>query len=530
MKLQYRKKRFFVLILAIITTLLIAGCTSKESGNDASKEGSNENSNEPAKFSIAIRTLALPHIENSPDINKDDLVLKLEEFTNTDIDIRLLDHNEYKTKMDLMFASGDIPDVVQGMGKYTNSGQSMEQAVEAGVFLPLDDLIDKHAPNLKKFIPEEVWESQRYHKDGKIYAIPQLLGNPSRRATFIRKDLLDKAGLEVPKTVEETLNVLRKFKEMGVEQPYVARKNLSYSDTFMGAFDVQPLMELDEKGNPVPKYLDSENMKKAIQTYKTMYDEGLIHKEFLTQESSQYKDIIQSGKGGMFSANANVLNSWNKLLKENVPDGELAIIPSPVGAEGTNGGYVIYDPAFRNFLINKDAKNPEKIIEFFDWMVTEEATEFFTFGIEGKDYSKENGEIKYNFAEAPDEINREAFRTGWLWMTGDAAYTEGLLQLTPEGQDLLNVYENVLANEGNGGIYFEPPLTTFTSKPEMEDKNADGHSDFLKEHIVKMITGAEPIEDWDKVLEAWRKNGGDQYLEDAKEQYEKGDYYETTRK
>ena len=43
----------------------------------------------------------------------------------------------------------------------------------------------------------------------------------------------------------------------------------------------------------------------------------------------------------------------------------------------------------------------------------------------------------------------------------------------------------------------------------MEDKNADGHSDYLHGHIVKMITGAEPVSDWDKVLEEWKKLGGD---------------------
>ncbi|MDR7078464.1 putative aldouronate transport system substrate-binding protein [Neobacillus niacini] len=530
MKQRKRKNMFLAFILAIITAVVIAGCSSSEAGKEEKKEvDKKEVTDEKVAFSMAIRTLAIPHVENSPNINEDPYVKKIEEFTNTDIDIQLLPHNDYKTKMDLMFASGDIPDVVQGMGKFTNSGQSLVQAVEAGVFLPLDELIDEYGPNLKKFIPKEVWETQRF-TDGKIYAIPQILSNPSRRATFVRKDLLEKAGLEVPKTVEETLEVLRAFKEMGVEQPFVARKGLSYSDTFFGAYDVQPLMELNKDGDPVPKYLDSANMKKAIQTYKTMYDEGLIHKEFLTQESNQYKDIIQSGKGGMFSANANVLNSWNKVLQASVPDAELAIIPSPVGTEGTNGGYVIYDPAFRNYFINAETKNPERIIQFLDWMVTEEATEFFTFGIEGEDYTKENGKINYKQAEAPDEVNKEAFRTGWLWLTGDAAYTEGLLETTPEGQQLLDTYENVLAKEGNGGITFEPPLTTFTGKPDMEDKNADGHSEYLHGHIVKMITGAEAVSDWDKVLEEWKKLGGDQYLKDAKAQYKEGKYYETTRK
>ncbi|WP_234987279.1 extracellular solute-binding protein [Bacillus sinesaloumensis] len=523
MKLKKRRNMLLTSILA--ATLFITGCSSGETSNSENKEnkGNNE-SQEKTEISISLRTLALPYIENSPNINEDELVKKLEELTNTDLDIRLMDHNDYRTKMDLMFASGNIPDVVQGMNNYYSSGQSLEQAVEAGVFMPLDELIEEHGPNLKKFIPEEVWETHRY-KDGKIYAIPQILSNPARRATFIRKDLLDKAGLEIPKTAEETLEVLRAFKEMGVEQPYVARKGLSYSDTFFGSFDVQPVFELNESGDPVPKYLDVENMTKALDFYKTMYDEGLIDREFLTQESSQYKDIIQSGKGGMWSANANVLNSWEQILQKSVPDADIAIIPSPVGPDG-KGGYVLYSNTLRTFLINSEAKNPEKIIQFFDWMVSEEAEEFFTYGIEGTDYTKEAGKINYNDPESQDGVNREAFRTGWLWLIGDATYTKGLLELTPEGKELLSIYDDILMKEGRGRIVFEPPLQTLTNQPALQDNNIDGPNDFMMEHIAKMITGAEPISNWEKVLEEWKSKGGEKLLEDAKAQYEQGLYQE----
>jgi putative aldouronate transport system substrate-binding protein len=520
MKLKKRKNLFKTFLLALLSVVLITACSSKE--ETTSKESGKDSEDAKTEFSISLRTLALAHVDNHPNINEDETVKKLEELTNTDLDIRLLPHNDYKVKMDLMFASGDIPDVVQGMGNYTSSGQSLEQAVEAGVFMPLDELIEKHGPNLKKYIPEEVWETQRF-KDGKIYAIPQIMSNPSRRGTFIRKDLLDKAGLEIPKTVEETLEVLRAFKEMGVEQPYVARKGLSYSDTFFGAYDVQPLFELNKSGDPVPQYLDVENMTKAIQYYKTMYDEGLIHKEFLTQEANQYKDIIMSGKGGMFSANANVLNAWEKILKESVPEADLEIIPSPVGPDN-KGGYALYSPVLRNYLINSETKNPEQIIKFFDWMVSKEAEEFLTYGIEGIDYTKENGKINYKQPVTPDEVNKEVFRTTWLWLVGDATYTKGLLEITPEGKELMDIYDNILAKEGRGRITFEPVLETFVSQPALQDNNLDGPSEFLMEHIAKMITGAEPVNNWGKVLDEWKKQGGDKYLEEAKAQYKKGEY------
>src|SRR5690606_29652370 len=230
------KKGFYLLGMLLLSMIVMIGCQSKQTADEEKpKENTNdatEENDEPLSFSISMRTLAFTHVENSPDINKDEYVLELEKLTNTDLDIRLLPHKEYSTKMDLMFASGDIPDVVQTSGGFgEGSGQSLQQAVQAGVFLPLDDLIEEYGPNLKKYIPEAAWEQQRF-TDGKIYSIPEFLSNPSRRATWIRKDLLDKAGLEVPTTVEETLDVLREFKKMGVPQPYGGRAEFKYSDTF----------------------------------------------------------------------------------------------------------------------------------------------------------------------------------------------------------------------------------------------------------------------------------------------------------
>jgi putative aldouronate transport system substrate-binding protein len=524
------KKLKQILVLFLTAMLLLSGCnTGKKESAEASKEDKKIDTEKVVPISISMRTLALPAVENSPNINEDPYVKKLEELTKTDLDIRLVPHNEYKTKMDLMFASGDIPDVVQGSVNVTGSsaGLSMSQAVDAGVFMPLDDLINKYGPNLKKYIPKEVWDTQK-GKDGKIYAIPQIMTNTSRRATFIRKDLLDKAGLEIPKTPEETLKVLRAFKKMGVEQPFVGRTGLKYADTFFGTYDVQALWELDKSGNPVPKYFDSANMKKAIQVYKTMYEEGLMNKEFLTQDANQAKNIVQSGKGGMWSMNANTLVAWEQILKQTVPDAEIAIIPSPVGSDG-GSGYVKNNNVFRNYLINAEAENPERIIQFFDWMVTEEAEKFFTYGIEGTDYTVENEKINYKQPQSVDEVNKEVYRTTWLWMVSDATYTKGLLELTPEGKKLMNVFDNVLTKEGRGGISFDPELDTFKTMPTLIDKGPDGPSDFLMEHIAKMVTGAEPIDNWDNVIKEWKEKGGAQALEEAKTKYKEGQYTDTSK-
>ncbi|MGO4270493.1 extracellular solute-binding protein, partial [Paenibacillus sp. TAF58] len=364
------KKWIPTTMAAVMMVSLLVACSSKTAEQPASSAAAGTTSAKPAektKFSISLRTLAFGHVEKSPDINQDKWVKKLEEMTNSDMNIVLVPHKEYEQKMIQMFATNDIPDVVQGSGGV--NGKEMAGSVKAGVFTPLDELLKKYGPNLLKKVPKDAWDNVTYQ--GKIFAIPEYLSNPSRRSIFIRKDLLDKTGLGVPKTVDEYMAVLRKFKEMGVENPYMGRENFKYSDSFFGAYDVFPYLSMFEKqGDQVlPKFFDTENMTKALTTYKTMFDEGLINKEFATINATVFKNTILAGKAGMWSMNANELLQWETQLKTTVPTGDIEIIASPTGPDG-KGGHYLYGPAPRAYFINKNAKNAAQIIQFFDWMMS----------------------------------------------------------------------------------------------------------------------------------------------------------------
>ncbi len=531
--------KLLLFIVASILFLVITACQSSEtneseSENEEPDNSEGEDSGDQTDISISMRTLGFIHVENHSNINEDEYVKKLEEITNVDLDITLVPHSEFEQKMDLMFASGDIPDVVATSGAY-GGGDTMRDAVDAGVFLPLDELIEEHGPNLLEEIPQEAWDAVTYD-DGVIYAIPEFLGNPSRRATIVRADLLEEADIPIPTTpeeawtVEETLDVLRTFKEMGIEQPYSGRAEFKYSDTFFGAFDAFAYdSQLELVDNQVqPKFFNEENMTNAIQTYKTMYDEGLIHPEFLTHEYNDYKNAGLSGKAGMWSMNANELLQWQGQLEESVPDGELAIIPSPRGTDG-EGGYYLYGSVPRSYMINKEAEDKAvDIIKFLDWMLSEEAETFFSYGIEDKDYEMDGDQVNYHQPETNDEINIERYRTGWLWLIKDTTYYANLLELSEEGKQLMETYDTILANEGRDGIRYIPGLRALDETPNLSSKS-DVPAPFLMEHMAKMITGAEEIDDWSNVVDEWVDRGGDKVLEEAQERYENGDYLEPRR-
>jgi putative aldouronate transport system substrate-binding protein len=516
--------------LALSTVLLAgvaAGCSggSSPNGNTAPSpqpaEGSKPAENvkkEPAKFSIVYpTTVGTGYHTKVPDLNKDKYVLKLEELSNTDLDVRVLEDS----KFGLMFAGGDIPDVVGSIGG--PGSKSMSGSVESGVFMPLDDLLKKHGPKLLEKIPKAAWDTVSYN--GKIYGIPEFLSNPSRRATYVRSDLLEKAGKQPPKTVEEFLDVLREFKKLGVQHPYQMRENFKYADVILGAYDVLPYKDQFElvNGEVVPKFFNVEKMTKALTVMKTMYDEGLIAKDFATISSAEYTKSINAGTAGFWSANASGLPGFATSIRAVDPNSKVAIIPSPKGPDGKSG-YFYYSPVVRVFYINKNV-NPElagRIIEFFEWMLTEEAETYFTFGIEGDNYTKDaSGKINYKFPTNNDESSEEGFRSGTLWAVHDSTYNKLRLELNDDGKATLRAFDEVLAKEGLSGIGFYPDLATFSKYPDLATPSPDVGPKLIIDYMIKMIYGKEPISNWPKVIEEYRQKGGNEIIKEATERWNK---------
>ncbi|MGO4182439.1 ABC transporter substrate-binding protein [Paenibacillus sp. MCAF9] len=519
------KKRMLSLLCVILLTGLLTACS--ESNNKVESTTSpapdketdvTDKPAEPTKFSIARGTLALKAVESVEDINKDKWVLELEKRTNTDMNIQLLPHKDFKQKISLMFAGGELPDVLTAYQSMTPASKDMKGAVEAGLFMPLDDLLKSHGQNLLTAIPKEAWDEVTYQ--GKIYSIPQYLSVQSRRATFVRADLLEKAGIGAPKTIDELLPMLREFKKLGIEQPFGFRENFKYADFILGAYDVLPYSTMYEKQGDqiVPKFFDSENMMKALEMYKAMYDEGLMAKDFATITGAMWTKSRDAGNLGIYNANANQLGIYQGELTKTVPDGKLEMIASPTGPDG-KGGMMLYNKTLEQSYLNAkmDQAKAEAIVSYFDYMVSADANTFFTFGNEGETYTKEGDKVNYT-VPADEEQRYSEQRRDWLWLVKDGAFNKDRLPLETKGAEMMNGFEKLLPNEGRAGVFFDPDLDSYTQFPDLAPK-FDEPSKFILDHMVKMIYGKENIADWPKVIEEWKTSGGNEIIKEATDRF-----------
>ena len=126
----------------------------------------------------------------------------LEEKTNVHIDWQLVPEEEAEGQLNLMLASGDIPEMIFGI--VTPSQQALYGA--QGLFLPLNDLIEEHAPNLKKAF--EIYPGMREvltAPDGNIYGMMTLedcYHCSMSQKLWIYQPWLDALGLEMPATTD----------------------------------------------------------------------------------------------------------------------------------------------------------------------------------------------------------------------------------------------------------------------------------------------------------------------------------------
>lgn len=534
-KIMKKKNVARIIALGLALTML-AGCGSKpeESGKTAAggnkteaaadtAEGGNaaaESSGDKDAGAVPVIDIGLragnSYVQSCPDINTDEHVLAFEERMGVDLDITLIQHDGFTEKLGMMLAQGDFPDVIAGDMPYTSV---MSGAIENGLFMPLDDLLEEYGPNLMAQVPETVWDELR-GPDGHIYAVGDFMSNTARRCTVIRKDLLDELGLDIPVTLDDYYNVLVAFKNAGVKYPYIGREKFKYSETFFAAYGVVPTTwQLNDEGQVIPAYLLPE-MKEALAFYKKLYDEGLIDTESLTNNGTVRDQKAAAGDVGMMVVNISAAPGYNIALKENVPDAEWVCVSSPLNPNGGKHGYAAFTPTANVHYINAKCEHPEEIIKFFDKMLDPDPDlqRFLTYGVEGEFYTvNEDGSVNLEIPTVspnPFDVIPQFLRR-----VKDAGIDRATLNAMAGGPEAIEYYDTKAADDILD--YIQPiNLESIANHPELsveEDKQ-----ELFINYASKVMIGTESLDNFDKFVQEWMDRGGTEVIAEATEQYENG--------
>ncbi|MCZ8512159.1 extracellular solute-binding protein [Paenibacillus filicis] len=415
-----------------------------------------------------------------------------------------------------------------------------------GLIIPMDDLIAKYAPNIRKYFSENpAIKKMMQAPDGKIYALSSDVSGTTSTDPFgliINQTWLDKLGLKEPQTLDDWYTVLKAFKEKDPngngkqdEIPISTRFQVTNGSSISGLFLFGSAMGLhlnysdgfypDKNGKIQYEWIDP-RAKELVVWLNKLYKEGLIDPQFMMKTDD---DIISGISRNVIGVTNHFLNNANRFTNAQKQAGiqnanwQMTLPPS---GPGTKGFYEKYGPLSGWLAISKDCKNPEVAIKWLDYIyASEEGNRYVSFGIEGQSYKMVDGEPQFTewTSKNPDGLDvNDALRSigampVTVWIRSEkgpwSRQTKAVLNLLP---DAVKQAEK-LKDSGVDAI----PLG-LTSVEEVEATtaiNADIQT-YKAETLTKFITGQAPI-DWEKYVSTMKSMGINKLIEVKQKQYDR---------
>lgn len=384
-------------VVLTVSLSLLAGCSS---GND-SLEG-----NEGSDSDTSPMTLTFFGADSNANWNKmqDDVGKEITKQTGITLDAEFA-VSDPAQRLALIAASGDYPDLISPKG-------DLDKLVDAGAMLDLTDLIDQHAPNIKKLFGDQIKRLRYSNDDPSIYVIPTYSAidgvNFVAGAGFeLQHRAVKEAGYPQINTLQDYENVIRSYLEKHPTDEN-GNKNigmtLNADDWHIQITVTNPAAETTGKSGDGEYYIDpntneatyhfrTEGEKEYFQWLNHMYNTGLLDQESFVQKNDQYLAKVASGRViGLIDAD------WG------YSDGEKALKASGKNDQ-TYGHYSVMlsdqykDNRYQStgfmagwgVCITESAEDPVRAIKFLDFLASEEGQILNYWGLEGKQYTVEDG-------------------------------------------------------------------------------------------------------------------------------------------
>lgn len=305
------------------------------------------------------------------------------------------------------FASGDAPDLLYWYG---SSGKlnAEKSFVE----------LDKNAEWTKNF--GDALGHPNYTSNDKLYGVP--FGETSCFVNFYNKKVFEDAGLQVPKTWEEFLQVCETLKGKGITPVY-------YSGKDAWTLQLIPLIgQVRENKIADPKTIAEEleankrtytSLKKfedSINKSKELLDKGYAQKTWISDTYQQAQQALLDGKAAMYPQGTWVINELNKLNADKVKT-DIGAMAIPF--DGTDDK--INTGATYAMFACKDGKNVETSKQVVEFMGSSEALNTWFSAQPGVPYSKN---VKVDFEGPLKDIN-DMIAAGNTAMNWDNYFTKG---------------------------------------------------------------------------------------------------------
>jgi putative aldouronate transport system substrate-binding protein len=557
MSVQFSKRRRAAVVGTSLLALALAACSGSGSDDEQAKP--------------------LPTVTGNPAVTLDvfapqaaDWNLATNDFTKVvkekfNISIKwqttTFDGGPAKEKRQISLASGDYPDLyllIPWVDQFTQA--DLLKLSNQGVVVPLNQLIDQYAPNIKKALdatPE--WKAMATAPDGKIYGMPQWVDCfhcTYQDKLWMNSAWLKKLGLEQPKTTEDMRKVLQAFKTQDPngngkadEIPLSADVRDVLIPYFMNAFIYDPQgtsgnnnSTLVLNDGKVDIQANKDGWREGLRYLNSLYKEGLIDKGAFTQNPDALSQ--QGNKAGSVVLGAATVLHPGIFVNTGSADGrdkQYDAVPPLTGPSGANyTGYNFPSAPGATFVLTNKATPEEQIqaIKLLDYIFTEEGEINAFWGTEGKTWRKpQPGDVALDkslkplYAQIQQKPGAKPPNSGWQAL---AQYNNNAKYRNSEaiGTDIYSQagYERRLfeatklyaGKEDKSKIY---PYWKVWVEPTLANEMATLQTNidsYVQQNALQFVTGSKNLDrDWDSYVKGLDGLGLKRYLEIQQTAYDK---------
>ncbi|EKU93908.1 Lipoprotein lplA [Alloiococcus otitis] len=429
--------------VVLTTSLLLMAC-----GNDS--EANNQSAEKPADAPdtwIADRTITGLVFQSANDAGagtmSPEIADYIKERTGITLEIEAVTNEDSQAALASGLAAGDLPDFI---AFYLNDSGRPEfpmllQASNEGMFHDISEELQSGEIYGKYFedgyLPRDTRENimMRDDHDGATYlvhmAIDQEPADPGQKeigGTYIRKDIAEDLGIDPLEvnTSEELEDLLNDIKDGdytddngspvtplgptvwgGSDRPW------PYNDLVWSGPSNEKFMK-DDQGNILHESM-TDYAEQRVEFVRRLLDQGLMHPEFFTMEETRANEGVTNGS---FAVVADVHN-----YRPELSDGSYVPLGPINRADGSNHMVMPYKSGYAGWAVPSTTENPEEIVQFADWMASEEGKRLYMYGLEGEHYDlDEDGkpvvkeEMLQLADEDPEAAKQEGFRgVGGYW-------------------------------------------------------------------------------------------------------------------
>ncbi|MBW4083132.1 extracellular solute-binding protein [Paenibacillus sp. S150] len=391
----------------LLAAALLASCSSGD-GNAANETGGQATATQAPAAKLPVRYL-LPG--NAPQ-DLDTVVAAINEKLaadglNLEYEPIYIPWDVWDQKTNLMMSTGEEFELIAIM----HDVKGPNVLAGNGGIIPIDELLEEYGAELKASMPEWIWDSAKIN--GEITYIPNFWLDTAFNDGMVtlRKDLLEKNGLEAPKSPEDLLAVAETLQaNWPQDNKNVYIKLLAEPATFLHTtYDSYPfsvidnLIYVDQEGT-VKSWLETEEFKKDVEYMNEAYTRGLILKDVLTtptevlnQEELAGRYLYRPGDVGI-----------DDRIRETFPGAEVNI-------------YFLGDqPKFRSYAIRNSngvsatSPHPEAGVQFLNWVFSNQGNfDLVQSGVEGVNWTN-TGENTRDFLSLTDAGGPTYELANWL--------------------------------------------------------------------------------------------------------------------